>query len=120
MSRSLPRFGEDPAGDFRTYASWAGLRSRKQGLDVGLLRFADEAEGLLRLDPAVVDGFGRREEALPEVVVGTDVGCVGALRVEGALAVPLVERGGAEQLEAGLGYLDLMEINLKSLKEALG
>ena len=26
----------------------------------------------------------------------------------------------AEQLEAGLGYLDLMEINLKSLKEALG
>ena len=26
----------------------------------------------------------------------------------------------AEQFEAGLGYLDLMEINLKSLKEALG
>ena len=81
--------------------------SREFVPDVRLAGRGDEAECLVGLYPSEVHGRRRREEAFPEVCIGTDEGCVRAFWDEGAEAVAAIERGRAKQLEAHYRIVDI-------------
>ena len=73
--------------------------SREFVLDVWFVGRGDEAERLVGLYPTEINGGLWREEAFPEVGIGTDEGRVRAVRGEGSEAVAAVECGRTEQLE---------------------